>query len=187
VPYDDEEFTPDDPRHELLLWHYRLGHVPFSKLQHMASIGDLPRRLAKCPKPECAACRFGRATKVPWRVKGISNRQQLKVCTQPGQCVSVDQLESTTPGFITQLKGNLTRSRYPYATVFIDHFSDLSYVHLQKSITSAETVDAKQAFEAYAKLMNKCIQHYHADNGRFADNLFYRASKTATKLSLSAA
>jgi GAG-pre-integrase domain len=74
VPYDDEEFTPDDPRHEILLWHYRLGHVPFSKLQHMAFIRDLPRRLAKCPKSECAACRFGRA-------KGISDRQQLKVCT----------------------------------------------------------------------------------------------------------
>jgi hypothetical protein len=56
VPYDDEEYTPEDPRQELLLWHYRLGHVPMSKLQHMASQGDLPSRLATIQKPECAAC-----------------------------------------------------------------------------------------------------------------------------------
>jgi len=151
IPYDDYEYVPDDPRQELLLWHYRLGHVPMSKLQHMAKLGDLPKRLSTCSKPQCAACRFGRATKVPWRTKGKDNQGTIKTCTKPGQCVSVDQLESTTPGLIAQLKGAPTKMRYRYVTVFIDHYSDLSYVHLQKTITSAETVEAKQAFEAYSK------------------------------------
>jgi Reverse transcriptase (RNA-dependent DNA polymerase) len=177
IPFDDDEYTPNDPRQELLLWHYQLGHVLMSKLQHMARQGDLPKCLASCPKPECAACRFGHATKVPWRVKGSQGQGQIKVCTQPGQCVSVDQLESTSPSFIAQLKGSLTRARYRYVTVFIDHYSDLSYVHLQKTITSAETVEAKQAFEAYSKSLGIRIQHYHADNGRFADNLFLQSIK----------
>jgi GAG-pre-integrase domain len=177
VPYDDIEYIPSDPRQELLLWHYRLGHVSMSRLQHMARQGDLPARLASCPKPECASCRFGRATKVAWRVKGSQNLSHIKTCTSPGQCVSVDQLESTSPGFIAQLKGSLTRMRYRYVTVFTDHFSDLSFVHLQKTITSAETLEAKDAFEAYAKSVGVTIQHYHADNGRFADNLFLKSVK----------
>ena len=52
------------------------------------------------------------------------------------------------PGFIAQLKGRVTKLRYKYATVFTDHFSDYKYVHLQESITSAEIVSAKRAFEA---------------------------------------
>jgi Reverse transcriptase (RNA-dependent DNA polymerase) len=177
VPYDGIEYIPSDPRQELLLWHYRLGHIPMSRLQHMAKQGDLPARLASCPKPEHASCRFGCATKVAWRVKGSQNQSHIKTCTSPGQCVSVDQLESTSPGFIAQLKGSLTRMHYRYVTVFTDHFSDLSYIHLQKTITSAETLEAKDAFEAYAKSVGVSIQHYHADNGRFADNLFLKSIK----------
>jgi len=47
---------------------------------------------------------------------------------------------------------------------------------MQKRITSAATVKkAKQAlFEAHARTMGvyHILQHYHADNGRFADNAF---------------
>jgi hypothetical protein len=91
----------------------------------------------------------------------------------------VDQLESTTPGLIAQLKGTPTKLRYRYVTVFVDHYSGLSFVYLQKTITSEETVEAKRAFEAYAKTLNVQIRHYHADNGRFADNLFIKAVKEA--------
>ena len=75
-------------------------------------------------------------------------------------------------GFIAQLKGKLTKQRYKYATVFVDQFSGLSYAHLQRSITSSETVEGKLAFEAYARSMGVKIDAYHADNGRFADNIF---------------
>lgn len=55
----------------------------------------------------------------------------------------VDHLEFPLPGFIGQMKGRLTRSRYQVATVFVDHHSDLSYVYLQRSTTGEETVNAK--------------------------------------------
>jgi hypothetical protein len=53
----------------------------------------------------------------------------------------------------------------------------MSYVHLQESLTSAYTVEAKEAFEAFARNMGVRIQHYHADNGSFADNGFMNTVK----------
>ena len=54
-----------------------------------------------------------------------------RVVSKPGQIVSVNQFESLTPGFIAQLRGNLTKQRYRYATISIDQYSHLSYVFLQ--------------------------------------------------------
>ena len=95
----------------------------------------------------------------------------------PGECVSVDQLESSTSGFVAQLKGRLTKRRYKCATVFVDHYSDLTYIHHHSRLTSEETVEAKKAFEAYARNYGVRIQHYHCDNGRFADNAFINECK----------
>ena len=100
--------------------------------------------------------------------------------TKPGECVSVDKLESPTPGLIAQLKGIPTKMRYKVATIFVDHYSRLSYVHLQKTTNAEETIQAKAAFEQYARTHGVKILHYHADNGRFADNKF-RASINNTQ------
>ena len=91
--------------------------------------------------------------------------------------VSVDQLESTTPSFVAQLKGLLTMQSYNYATIFVDQYSKLSFVFLQNRITSAETVLAKQSFKCFTRDCGVKILHYHTDNGRFADNGFIQACK----------
>jgi hypothetical protein len=39
-------------------------------------------------------------------------------------------------------------------------------------MTSKETIEAKVAFERFVKENGVQIKHYHADNGRFADNAF---------------
>ena len=170
--FEKEESKLDNPAHELLLWHYKLGHEPFKNLQWMAQQGLIPKRLAKCRVPKCAACYYGKATRRPWREKGSANKHRIAAATAAGQIVSVDQMKSTVPGFIGQIKGCLTRQRYHFATVFVDQFSGLGYVHLQKTDSGEETLEAKQAFEGYSRSMNVRIQHYHADNGRFAENLF---------------
>ena len=107
VPVVEDEELPDfeDPAHKLLSWHCGLGHLPFRKIKAIYGSGDLPRRLASCHELECTACHFGKATKAPWRTKGQSNCGKIKQAMAPGQCVSVNQLESTTPGLIAQLKG----------------------------------------------------------------------------------
>ena len=110
-------------------------------------------------------------TKRPWRVKG-DNKGMTKMATQPGQIVLVDQLESTSPRFIAQLKGTLMQQWYKYAMVFVNQYSRYTFVYLQKCITSQETVMAKHAFERSAEQHGLKITHYHANNGRFADNTF---------------
>jgi hypothetical protein len=87
----------------------------------------------------------------------------------------MDQLESTTPGLIAQVKGWLTTNQCHVATVFVDHYSRLSYVHLQKSTNAEETIKAKIAFERYAAKSNVQVKHYQADNGRFGENAYKAA------------
>ena len=61
-------------------------------------------------------------TRRPWRAKPTSNgNRKIFKTTKSGQCVSVDQMESTEQGFIAQLKGKLTKRRYKNATIFVDH------------------------------------------------------------------
>jgi hypothetical protein len=78
----------------------------------------------------------------------------------------VDQLVSITPGYIAQLHGKPTLKQYHAATIFVNHFSWLSYIHIQKLLV------AKQSFERYAHTHGIIIKHYHADNGFFANNKF---------------
>jgi hypothetical protein len=85
--------------------------------------------------------------------------------------VSVDQIESSIPGFLAQITGSLTRNRIVGSSVSVDHASDLSYIHHHTSMSSEETVKGKEACEQYAKSHGVTIKHYHADNGRFKDKL----------------
>jgi GAG-pre-integrase domain len=153
----EDEFKEIDIKSELLLWHYRLGHTPFSQLKKMAQEDILPKRLANSQTPKCPACLFGKATRRPWRGKTSFNQigSRYKI-DKPGQCLSVDQLESPTPGLIAQVKGIPTIARYNCATIFVDH------LHYQRRLRAEETVDARSH--------NVKIQRYQADNGRFADN-----------------
>ena len=177
---DNKEPAAVDPHDELLRWRYRLGHLPFDRIQQLASTGQLPKHLLACKKPFCSTCQYGKMTKRPWRVKG-ENKKTTKTATRPGQIVLVDQLESNTLGLIAQLKGKLTQQRYKYATVFVDQFSGYTFVYLQKRLTSEETVMAKHAFERSADQRGVKITHYHADNGRFADNAFITDCKAKCK------
>ena len=77
------------------------------------------------------------------------------------------------------MKGKLTKKRYKYAPVFLYQLTGLTYAHLQRSITSAKTVEGKLAFEAFSRSMGVRIDTYHSNNGRFADNLFLKSVETA--------
>ena len=156
---------------EYARWHYRLGHMHPRKMQRLASLGYLPKHLEEIKHyPKCKICQFGKQHCTSSKVKG--SKSTIFESAYPGQCVSVDQLVSSSKGFYGQLKGRLTRKRYKYATLFIDQYSRYSYLHLQSSLTSAETVQAKEAFESKSRDHGVRIEHYHADNGRFSDNAF---------------
>jgi hypothetical protein len=166
-----------DDQAELMRWHHRLGHLSFAKLKILAANGEIPKKFAKVKPPTCAGCLYGAMTKVPWR--GRDSAGEVFVASRPGQCVSVDQMISTQVGFVAQLKGTLTKKRYKAATIFVDHFSRLQYVHLMTSLSSEETIAAKLAFERFSNQNGVRIEHYHCDNGRFADNDFKSACEQA--------
>ncbi len=161
---------------KLMRWHYCLGHLSFSKLKQLALNGEIPQRLANVKPPACAGCLFGTMNKVPWR--GQETSSEVFVATKAGQCVSVDQLVSMQVGFIAQLQGTLTKKRYTAATIFVDHYSRLKYVHLMTKLSSKETMDAKQAFEHFAKQNGVRILHCHCKNRCFADNTLKNSCST---------
>ena len=123
-------------------WHYRLGHMYPSKKQRLVKCGYLPKGLSTIKHhAKCKVCQHAKRHRSNQRDKG----ECKKVCksTYPGQGISVDQLESSTEGFYRQMKGKLTKQRYKYATIFVDQFSWYTYIHLQSSLTSSETIEAK--------------------------------------------
>jgi hypothetical protein len=71
----------------------------------------------------------------------------------------------------------LTNKFIVASTIYVDHASDLSYVYHQTLMTSEETLKSKLAFEKSAATHGVHIKHYHADNGRFKDNLFLNSIK----------
>jgi hypothetical protein len=133
----------------------------------LAKNGLIPKRLLRIEPPLCVACIHGKATKKPLCTKANPSRMP-RIVTSPGECVSIDQMESSTAGLIGQLKGAiLTTLRYKYATVLVDLYSDYTYVYLHARITSEEILKAKKAFEAHAEFFRVKIRQYHADNGDF--------------------
>jgi hypothetical protein len=168
-----DEFRDLDPKTVKLLWHYRLGHAPFSTINRMAERGDLPKRICKAADPMCALCQYGQATRRPWQTKAApKNIEGNSKVTGPGDCISVDQMQSPVPGLIAQNKGSPTRERYMAATIFVDHYSDVTFVHLQKTLNAKDTIEAKEAFERWANSHSVKVKHYHTDNGRFAETDF---------------
>ncbi len=83
---EDEQTTlaASDQQAELMRWHYRLGHLPFSRLKQLAINGEIPKKLAKVAPPKCAGCLFDAMTKIPWRGKETKAFHEVFVATKPG-------------------------------------------------------------------------------------------------------
>jgi hypothetical protein len=92
-------------------------------------------------------------TKVPWRGKESKSKHTVLIATKPGECVSVDHLQSTESDFFGQAKGILTKTHYKNAMISVNHYSRLIFVHLTTSnLSSSETIETKQAFEGFAAM-----------------------------------
>ena len=153
-----------------LRWHYKLNHLSFHKMKALATLGVIPRKYRHCKPPICKACQYGKQRRKPLRSKG--QRHHIRKVQNPGQCVSIDQMESSLGGFVAQLKGRLTKRRYIGATVFRDHATGFIHVALMTDFTGQATVDACNEFEVLSRNMGVDVKHYHCDNGRFADSKF---------------
>jgi hypothetical protein len=151
----------------LLRWHRRLAHMNFQKLQDLARNGKLPTSIIGCEPPICRSCQFGKAHKHP-------SASESTACPidsdnlQPGDKVSVDQLESSMPGYVDNYKGKPTTAKYHAASVYVDHASRYTYIKCHYSTGSQEAIDGKQQFEQLAAIHGVKIKAYRADNGIMA-------------------
>ena len=151
VQDDEEDRQPTNVAAEFLKFHLKFNHCSSRKIQVMAEQGLLPTRLATYAIPVCSACQFGKSSKRPWRQKTRRNVAEVERAQDPGDVISVDQMIPRTPGIIAQMEGFLTKYRYTCAKVFIDHNSNLSYVHFQKSTSAKYTLEAKYAFKRFSR------------------------------------
>lgn len=137
-------------------------------------MGLLPRKLGTCNVPICTACAYGKVTQQPWHSKPNSTAKS-RLITRPGRVISINQLVLPTPGYIAQLRGTPTCRRYKAGTIFVDHASGAGYVHIQRTTSTEETIEAKRAGGSRHGPTPTGYQYpitMAADNGIFADNKF---------------
>ena len=188
---------------ELLKWHCRLGHIDFNKVKHLMRTGVLSSTQATrqlhssaCKlqhNPKCAACLFAKQTARPMAGKrttvvkdraGILRRDNLL----PGQEVSVDHFICSTKGrlFTGYNRGN-DSNRYCGGCIFCDHASGFVHVEFQSSLSSHDTLQAKESFDKLCLNHGVIVQKFMSDNGtaftssQFQDHLreFQQISKFA--------
>ena len=144
----------------------------------LSNMSILPRRLLKLRNdfPPCVSCLFGQAHRRPWRHKSSTTSTggvlQSAEITNPRQRVGTDQIVSAQTGLVPQEKGQMTRARIWGATVFVEYASRWVKVHLMQDATGDSKLEANNSFERDCMTRNIVLKHYHADNGRFAENSF---------------
>ena len=70
--------------------------------------------------------------------------------TAPDKATSTDQMVLGQPGLIPQIGGHLIAAMIWDANIFVDHFSDIIYIHLMQSTTQEETLNAKADYERFS-------------------------------------
>ena len=145
----NQNLTPSQK--ELLLWHFRLGHIGFQHVQWLICTGCLKvhgnsKEVANCERPICAACEFGKGRLRPNKVNTIEKNpmkdQDLKKDhLLPGQMVSADHYISRSPRRFYHTKGNSDQyDMFSVGCVFIYHASCYVSINHQLAINATETV-----------------------------------------------
>ena len=120
--------TPD--QEEWLRYHYNLKHLHISYMRKLVENNVIPKKLAKVKPPICVACLNGKQHRRPWKGRGKNDKSLQRAHHNfPGAQTSTDQMISPYGGLIPQLRGKLMKAKYFAATVFVDHYSDYTYVH----------------------------------------------------------
>ena len=130
----------------------------------------------------CSGCAYGKVHRKPCRHKGHRKHIQKAIC--PGEVVSINQMISTAPGFVLIHRGKPTTKRYIGATVFADHYSDFTYVHLIMKLDAESTTEAKRAFKYLTHSHGVTVPHYHADNSLFETKMFLYSIKKIKPVSV---
>jgi hypothetical protein len=108
---------------KLLNLHYKLGHLDIHRVQKLARdgiFGSHLKSVGNCDAPVCKACIHGKQHRhpIPNPSRHIDSHH-----LEPGDCVSGDQVESTTPAIIPVYCGSPSIHQYHAGTLLVDHAS----------------------------------------------------------------
>ena len=150
---------------ELLSWHHRLNHMNFNTIQVLAKAGFLPPHLATCSQLLCSACQLGKQKRLPRNKTGNPIYDPDNI--QPGNLVSTDQVESSTPGRPLTYSGYNSNHKINTVTIYVDSCSKKIFNHFQTSTCAEETIAGKLSMERQAQKYNVKIKKIRADSGIF--------------------
>lgn len=182
---------------ELLVWHWKLGHVGLDWLKQLlrprsewAKLDATNPQLttpvivskfpgtSRCPHPKCAACLVSKMSRRGPQTSVERHRPEKLMELRSGNLVagdvvSMDQYESGILGRLPNTRGKEDdKEKYTGGTIFVDHASGLIWLQNQVSLRTGETLRAKMKFERFAAGFGVKIKKYHGDNGVFAANEF---------------
>ena len=187
---------------ELLLWHYKLGHVHMRWIQQLlrqrdwlgpmtdpygnaviekhSFIQPTTSKASSCDPPSCTACILAKSSRRGSRARTTqSNKSVPGLRTNhlyPGQVVSIDQYESTVRGRLPHTQGKEPESeQYVGGTIGVDHASSFIFHRNQVSLRAADTILTKRIWDRFAQSCDVKILHFRGDNGVFRSQEFLEA------------
>jgi hypothetical protein len=151
----DEENINLSPGKKLLLeWHYRFGHLNFSRVEHLlCQLSFVAQRFAASVKddaPKCHVCQLAKQSRrsqkstlhmvVPERDGALKDGHLV-----PGAKVSVDQFESRLLGRTFDSFGKSSSAKFKGRCIFVDHAASYVHVEHQVGFSAVETIRANKA------------------------------------------
>ena len=121
---------------EFKFWHDKFSQLHPKFMFRLEKIWFLPSIFIDLKEdvPICESLMFVKAKKRKYRTKGNnSGFIRKETDNKPWSGVSVDQVQSYQPWLFQQFSGKLTGAHIWSAQVVVDHFSDLTYIHLMRS------------------------------------------------------
>ena len=99
----------------LLHYHNKLDHMGFKQVRQLASVGFLPRCIAKANAVLCAGCQAGKS-----HLKSASKTGKIvkENIAKPGDLIHMDQVQSSTPGRPLTYSGKNNKKKIFYVTIF---------------------------------------------------------------------
>jgi GAG-pre-integrase domain len=144
---------------DLLLWHWRLGHISFQWAQMLAAtprtenespiLNVTNKSTSSCSIPLCMACQLAKqAPRTPtvspliaYPTKEMLSKRDHLV---PGQMLTIDQNMGSTPGRLPHKGKELKKDKYTGCTIFVDHASGLIFARNQVSLRTGKMIASKQ-------------------------------------------
>ena len=126
-----------------------------------------------CDKPLCEACPLGKQhRRTPNSVTVRANPEmEMAICREalkPGDCISLDQFESSVRGCLPDTYGKEpSSSQLVGGTLAMDHASGYVFLRNQQTLRAGDTVRSLREFEKEASLSGVSFKQFHADNFPF--------------------